>query len=202
MHRMFSSTARARSLLLMLGALLVAERVFAATPVSKLGSAKEDEAPMEILPLPAQPDARATSSPTAVPDAVFWRAVLWAFEPTPVEVRAQAIEDLGLLGDPRALNVLAQYVTDANPIYARAALRAVSLMRQARAEDILCNVARHPAVPEPLKVFAVEALTLQNTASAISFLRQVAAGPEFSNALRAAARAALNEVPRARGGSL
>ncbi len=195
---MFFTTALARSLLLMFAAMLLSQSAWAASPgsASKLGSAKDTDGPMETSPRPIQPGAR------AVPDAVFLRAVLWAFEPAPVEVRAQAIEDLGLLGDPRALNVLAQYAVDPNPMFARAALRAVSLIRHARAEDILCNVARHPTVPEPQKLAAIQALVLQNTPSAISFLRGVASSTELSSAVRGAAQMALNDVPRERGGSL
>ncbi|HEY0880491.1 MAG TPA: HEAT repeat domain-containing protein, partial [Archangium sp.] len=76
-----------------------------------IGSSKEDE------PCPAP------SSVTSGADLAFIRAVQWAFEPSPPEIRTQAIEDLGLLGDARSLNLLAPLTLDANQVYARAAVR-------------------------------------------------------------------------------
>ncbi|MBL9039867.1 MAG: HEAT repeat domain-containing protein [Archangium sp.] len=154
-------------------------------PASTLGSTKEDDE----LPTPSGPGA----------DIALLRATLWAVEPAPLEIRVQAIEDLGLLGDPRVLNLLAQLVVDPNPAIARAALRGVSLLRHPRAEEILGNVVRHPSLPEPLKLQALELLPLQNTASAITTLTQVVNG-KYSWALQGAARKALTEVPAARGG--
>ena len=124
---------------------------------------------------------------------------MWAFEPAPTEIRVQAIEDLGLLGDPRALNVLAQFALDPNPAFARAGVRAVALMRHPRAEEILCNVIRHPTLPEELKVLALKLLPMQNTDSAIRFMQAVM-GNTYPWALQNAARIALSEVPRTRGG--
>lgn len=138
--------------------------------------------------------AAAPRAPEA-PAAALMRAVLWAFEPAPIEIRIQAIEDLGLLGDPRSLNVLAQFVLDPNPHLARAGVRAVALFKHPRAEEILCNVTRHPALPEELKVLALQYLPMQNSASAIRFLRQVTKGT-FASALKGAARGALLEVPQ------
>ncbi len=165
---------------------------------SALGSAKEDDAGfLEML----RPASAAVPRVAAMSDVAFMRGVIWAFEPAPPEIRTQAIEDLGLLGDPRALNVLAQIALDPNPQFARAAVRATGLMHHTRAEEILCNIVRHPTLPEALKVQALELLPLQNTGSAIRFLNQVVGGG-FSYAVQGAARTALSEIPKARGGLL
>ncbi len=126
-----------------------------------IGSAKEDE------PCPATRDAAAA-------EVAFVRALTWAFEPAPAEIRAQAIEDLGLLGDARALNPLAQLSLDPNPAVARAAVRAVGAIRHPRAEEILSNVVRHPSVPEAVKQLAMQLVPCQNTFTALRFVHRVA----------------------------
>lgn len=142
---------------------LAASTTLAAGPARRpaaIGSAKEDE------PCPAPKDVGAR-------EVAFVRAVTWAFEPAPPEVRAQAIEDLGLLGDARALNPLAQLSLDPNPALARAAVRAVGAIRHPRAEEILSNVVRHPSVPEAVKVLAMELVPCQNTFTALRFVHLV-----------------------------
>lgn len=129
-----------------------------------IGSAKEDE------PCPDKP---ATSGA----DLAFLRALTWAFEPAPLEIRGQAIEDLGLLGDARALNPLASLTLDANPAIARAAVRAVANLRNPRAEEILANLVRHPTAPLATKQQALSLLPYQNTPTALRFIHYIARQP-------------------------
>lgn len=151
-----------------------------------LGSTKEDE--------PQRPPP-----PAAKPDVALLRGVLWAFEPAPSEIRARAIEDLGLLGDSRALNPLAQLATDPNPAYARAAVRAVALIPHPRAEEILCNVVRHPNLPEAVKLQALDLVPFQNTDSAVRFVRRVARSTAFPQSLQQAAARLAADLPPERG---
>ncbi len=158
-----------------------------ATPPSKaIGSTKEE--PELVCPAP----------PTN-PDVGLMRAITWAFEPAPLEVRTQAIEDLGLLGDPRALNPLAQLCLDPNPLLARAAVRAIAAMRHPRAEEILSNVVRHPTVSEQVRLRALELLPYQNTWSAIRFVTTLAQTPNVSAAVGVQARRMADELPRRPG---
>jgi HEAT repeat protein len=150
----------------------------------KLGSmADEDEA----VPTPVKPGDDA--------DRALLRGMLFCFEPAPTGIREIAVEDLGLLGDPRALNALAQLLMDPNPAVQSAALRAVSLIRHPRAEEILTNVVRHPTLSSRLKLAAIDDLVFQNTDTALTFLARVARGPNFDFALQTEARRALAEVP-------
>ncbi len=136
--------------------------------------------------------------PVAGQDLALLRGLVWSFEPNPAEIRSIAIEDLGLLGDARALNPLAQLVVDPNPMVQVAALRAVALMRHPRAEEILCNVVRHPQLPEKLKLRALDWVVFQRTATSQTFLQQVSTGPSFSRALQNQAKLLLNDVSRVR----
>jgi HEAT repeat protein len=153
-------------------------------PASALGDPKEDE--------PAPPGA-ALSVPVAKcsADLAFTRAVLFAFQPAPTEIRVLAVEDLGLLGDPRALNLLAPLLFDLNPAVQAAALRAVSAFASSRAEEILSNVLRHPLVSEALKRQAIPALVFQRSPSARQTLAWYAEEVTTSPPLRSAARNAL-----------
>ncbi|MDP1828663.1 MAG: HEAT repeat domain-containing protein [Archangium sp.] len=148
-----------------------------------IGSAKEDE------PCPA-PKPGATG-----PDLAFLRGVSWAFEPAPLEIRGQAIEDLGLLGDPRALNPLAAMSLDANPAIARAAVRAVANIRHPRAEEILSNLVRHPTAPLATKQLALSLLPFQNTATALRFIHATARQPTGSYELLQLARTLSASLP-------
>ncbi len=150
-------------------------------PKKAIGDARDD----------LQPLSRCSSGP----DTTLVRALEYAFEPAPVEVRAQAIEDLGFLGDQRALNALAQLCLDPNPVLARAAVRAVGAIRAPRAEEILANVVRHPTVPETTKLKALELLPFQNSWSSIRFVSQVARWGPVTNVVLAARRLAI-ELPR------
>jgi HEAT repeat protein len=171
---------------------LSATLAFAARPASMLGSAKEDDVPAPVV--------AKTAPVNQGSDAAFMRALQWAFEPNPTEIRAQAIEDLGLLGDPRALNFLAQLALDPNPVLSKASVRAVALIKNPRSEEILCNIVRHPTLPEALKLQALQSLPMQNSDSALRFLQHVTAS-QYSATLQGAARSALYEVPRSRGGA-
>jgi HEAT repeats len=159
--------------------------VFSAGP-KKLGLSKEDECT----------EAKAPATAQASKDRALSLALLWALEPAPLEIRTQAIEDLGLLGDPRALNALAQLSTDFNPLIARAAVRAVGLMRHERAEEILSNIVRHPTIPEGIKVAALSQLPFQNTWRAIRTIRQLAStGSNNPAQLNALVRQLASELP-------
>ena len=172
-----------------LAGLVVVGVAFAAPVKMKgLGSPREDEPePEKVAP-----------APFFEADLALLRALLWALEPAPTEIRVIAVEDLGLLGDPRALNPLAELLVDPNPAVQAAALRSIAAMRYPRSEEILTNVARHPTLPERLKLNAVDLVLFQNTPSAIMFLKQVARGTAFNFNLQNAARRALAEVPPAR----
>lgn len=144
-------------------------------------------------------DARDELEPPAQhaggPDTTLVRALGYAFEPTPVEVRALAIEDLGFLGDSRALNALAQLCLDPNPALARAAIRAIGAIRNPRAEEILSNVVRHPGIPEATKLKALELLPFQNSWTALRFVSQVARSTPVTNVVLFARRM-LTELPQ------
>ncbi|MBX7116248.1 MAG: HEAT repeat domain-containing protein [Myxococcaceae bacterium] len=158
---------------------------------SSLGNAKEDSAPGDaVVALNGLP------RPTEAPDVALLRGLIWSFEPNPAEIRSLAIEDLGLLGDTRALNPLAQLVVDPNPMVQVAALRAVALMRHPRAEEILCNVVRHPQLSEKLKLRALEWVVFQRTPTSQTFLQQVSTGPSFSRALQNQAKLLLNDMKK------
>lgn len=146
---------------------------------------EEDDEPVKAPVASAQNEA----------DLALLRALLWALEPAPTEIRVIAVEDLGLLGDPRALNPLAQLLVDPNPAVQLAALKSIGALRYPRSEEILTNVARHPTLPERLKLSAVDAVLFQNTRSSIVFLKQVARGTAFTFNLQNAAKRALAEIP-------
>lgn len=132
-------------------------------PAAVIGSAKEDE------PCPA-----VAVAPIAGEDLALLRGLQFAFEPAPAEIRSQAIEDLGLLGDPRALNALAVLTLDANPALAKAAVRAVALFHHPRAEEILSNLVRHSQVPLSTRQQALALVPFQNTVTAVRFVHFVA----------------------------
>ena len=151
---------------------------------SAIGSAKEDE------PCPAPKSTGTTGA-----DLAFLRGVTWAFEPAPLEVRGQAIEDLGLLGDIRALNPLAALSLDANPAIAKAAVRAIASMRHPRAEEIQSNLERHPTAPLATKQVALSLLPFQNTATALRFIHATARQPTGSYELLQQARSLSAVLP-------
>lgn len=163
-------------------------------PASLLGSGQEE-------PERAPPPAPAPKPlPTGPSEQAVLRAVLWAFEPAPLEVRVQAIEDLGLLGDPRALNPLAQLAIDPNASLSRAAVRAIASIRHPRAEEILRNVVHHPTALEPTKAYAMELVVFQNTSSALRLVNAVARATTYPGSVLAAARRIAPELPVRPGG--
>ena len=158
----------------------------AAVPAKRglaIGSSREDE------PCPARGTA------TGGADLAFLRGLTWAFEPAPLEIRGQAIEDLGLLGDPRALNPLAALTLDANPAIAKAAVRAIGTLRHPRAEEILSNLVRHPTATLITKQLALSLLPYQNTATALRFIHAVAKQPTGSYELLQQARTLSAALP-------
>jgi len=132
--------------------------------------------------------------PAASRDVALLRAILWAFEPAPEEIRVLAIEDLGLLGDPRALEVLGSLLGDPSPRIQAAAVRAVRAFPSPRAEEILTSLVRQGAAREELRADAIEALAFQRSPSSIQFLRSVFAGAAYGARLQAAARRALEHA--------
>lgn len=137
--------------------------------------------------------ARGSAKPNA--DLALLRALTWAFEPAPTEVRVLAIEDLGLLGDPRALNALAHLSLDGNLAVAKAAIRAIGAIRHPRAEEILRNIVLHPSVAEPAKAYAMQLVPLQTSRSALRFVRHVASSATYPGGVLAAARRMQGDLP-------
>ncbi|MBZ4414045.1 HEAT repeat domain-containing protein [Myxococcus faecalis] len=166
--------------------LLVAGLLLAAAP-ARPPAAQARPATESTRPAP-EPSAPA---PQAVPgdDAAFLRALLWAARPAPEEIRAIAVEDLALLGDPRALDSLAIHLWDPNPRTQQAVLRAVALFQHPRAEEILGNVVRHPRMPDALKIQALNGLIFQRTASARRTLQDATTDARLTSAVQNAARA-------------
>ncbi len=164
-------------------------------PASLLASGGQEDAEPAPVPAPAPKPLQ-----TGASEAAVLRGVLWAFEPAPLEVRIQAIEDLGLLGDPRALNPLAQLAIDPNVSLSRAAVRAVGAIRHPRAEEILRNVVHHPAATEATKALAMELLVYQNTPSALRLVNTIARATNYPGAVLAAARRSVAELPQRRPG--
>jgi hypothetical protein len=162
---------------------LFAQTALSAPPKKAIGNV-HDEFPLDP---PAPPRG---------PDAALLRALGFAFEPLPPEVRVQAIEDLGFLGDPRVLNPLAQLCLDPNPAFARAAVRAIAVFQHPRAEEILSNVIRHPNIPATVKLRAIELLPYQNTWTSIRLVFQIARSATVNDVVLAARRLAA-ELPQA-----
>lgn len=164
---------------------------------ASLGSSRDDDE----LENPFSVDFRGVTVPQVEADQALFRGLLWAFEPAPREVRVLAIEDLGLLGDPRALNSLAHLVIDPDPAFQLAALKAIRAIRSPRSEEILMNVVRHPTMPERAKLFALTALLYQNTAAALWFIYEVARNPAWGQSLNGTARTLMQELPRRQAGT-
>ncbi len=148
-------------------------------------------------------EAPKAASVTALPgkDVALLRGLLHATEPNPMEVRSQAIEDLGLLGDTRALNPLAGMIFDPNPVIWQSALRAIGAIRHPRAEEILSNIVRHPSLSEAHKLKALEYLVFQNTNSALRFIASVQRTTTLPLGVQNLGRRIMLEVPLARGGT-
>lgn len=126
-----------------------------------------------------------------------------AFEQGPEEIRVLAVEDLGLLGDPRALDAIATLVLDANPRVQAAAVRAASQFTTLRATQILENVVRHPRLPQELKEQALRALPFQRRPRVKAFLAAVANAAAYNPALRKIAREGHSafDAPNAQSGA-
>jgi len=106
-------------------------------------------------------------------DTALLRALLAAFEPAPEEIRVLAVEDLGLLGDARVINALADFALDPYPSVQLAAVRALRSFQHPRAEEILANLVRHPRPSEAVKLAALEGLVFQRTRSAQVLLESI-----------------------------
>ncbi|MCP3161798.1 HEAT repeat domain-containing protein [Myxococcus qinghaiensis] len=136
-----------------------------------------------------EPSSAASAPVPSADDTALLRALLWAARPAPEEVRAIAVEDLALLGDPRALDSLATHLWDPNPRTQQAVLRAVALFQHPRAEEILGNVVRHPRMPDALKIQALNGLVFQRTSSARRTVQDAAADSRLTSVVQNAARA-------------
>jgi HEAT repeat protein len=158
-------------------------------PSQSLGSPKQEEPAAAAPSKSCPPQAPCPRCPDA--DTALARALAWVADPAPEEIRAIAVEDLGFLGDPRALNTLALLILDPSPAVQMAALRAVRSFTAPRAEEILANVVRHPYPTEQVKVFAVESLAFQRTPTARQFLEHVRDGAQYSTRLQAVAKQTL-----------
>lgn len=182
---------------MLLALLLLAAAPPSARPANTLGNAKEVEPPPAEVKAPAAPAAQPTPpaapAPAPCPDAdtALARALAFAAEPGPEEIRVIAIEDLGFLGDARVLNPLALFMLDPNPAIQQAAIRAVRLYPHPRAEEILSNLIRHPFPSEAAKALAVDSLAFQRTRSAQRFLEHLRDTPQYPSRLQNAARQAL-----------
>jgi HEAT repeat protein len=143
----------------------------------------------DAAPAPTPDPAPAAAPPAPSPDTVLLRALLWAHEPSPEEIRVMAIEDLALLGDARALDALGALVWDPNPRLQAAAVRAIALFQHPRAEQLLADVVRHPSLPEPLKLQALGGLLFQRTATARATVVELARNPRASPTVQSAALA-------------
>jgi HEAT repeat protein len=135
----------------------------------------------------AQEAAQSAASGPLGADAALLRGLLWAAEPAPEEIRTIAIEDLALLGDPRALNPLVAYLWDPNPRIQAAALRAIALFQHPRAEEILSGIVRHPKLADALKIQALDGLLYQRTASARATVEAASRDPRQPLAIQSAA---------------
>jgi HEAT repeat protein len=134
---------------------------------------------------PASP-ASASTSPIGA-DAALLRAILWATQPAPEEIRTLAIEDLALLGDPRALGPLSALLWDPNPRVQQAVVRAVALFQHPLAEEILTSVVRSTRLPDALKIQALDGLLYQRTPSARATVETASRDPRLPLALQSAA---------------
>lgn len=132
-------------------------------------------------------------------DLSLLRALLYVLEPAPREVRIIAVEDLALLGDPRALDALAHLVFDRDPEVAVSAVRAVTHFQHRRAHEILSNVIRHPTLTEELKQIAVEALPFQDGPRSRQMLIEIYTSTSWPARLRHAARNTLERMAAADG---
>ncbi len=124
-------------------------------------------------------------------DAALGRALVWAFEPNPEEIRLMAIEDLALLGDPRALDGLLLLVRHPRGRIQGTALRSISRFQTPRAEQILTEVVSSADFPEPLRLMAVDFLVYQRTPSAKAFLASVQKDFRYGYKFREGAQKAL-----------
>ncbi|MCE9672473.1 HEAT repeat domain-containing protein [Myxococcus stipitatus] len=161
----------------------------APAPTTRGRPAPPPQAPAR--PAPAPPAAQ--PSPPANEDTALLRGLLWAARPSPEEIRAIAIEDLALLGDPRALDSLATLLWDPNPRTQQAVLRAVALFQHPRAEEILGNVVRHPRMPDSLKIQALNGLVFQRTATARRAVQDAVTDTRVTPAVQNAARAVVSQ---------
>jgi len=138
-----------------------------------------------VAAAPASP-ASATAAPMGA-DAALLRGILWATQPAPEEIRTLAIEDLALLGDPRALGPLSALLWDPNPRIQQAVVRAVALFQHPLAEEILTNVVRSTRLPDALKIQALDGLLYQRTPSARGTVETASRDPRLPLALQSAA---------------
>lgn len=174
-------------LLLMAPAALAQRAPTVATPTPEAAPAAA-QAPA-ATPAPATTPAPA-STESAAPgsaDQALLRAILWANDSAPEEIRVIAIEDLALLGDPRALGPLSALLGDSNPRVQSAAVRAVALFQHPRAEEILVSVIRSTRLPDALKLQALDGLLYQRTASARATLESSSRDPHLPLAVQSAA---------------
>lgn len=120
-------------------------------------------------------------------DPALLRGILWATDSTPEDIRAIAIEDLALLGDPRALSPLSALLWDPSLRIQTAAVRAVGLFQHPRAEEILTSVVRSSRLPDSLKIQALDGLLYQRTPSAKATVESASRDPRLPLVVQSAA---------------
>lgn len=138
-------------------------------------------------PALAQGASAPSESAPVGPDQALLRGILWTTEPAPEEIRTIAIEDLALLGDPRALSPLSVLLWDPNPRIQAAAVRAIGLFQHLRAEEILSSAVRNPRLPDAVKIQALDGLLYQRTPSARATVETASRDPRLPLAIQSAA---------------
>ncbi|MDQ3262975.1 MAG: HEAT repeat domain-containing protein [Myxococcota bacterium] len=138
--------------------------------------------------------AQQPSPAPSLEDTALLRAILAAYQPAPEEIRVLAVEDLGLLGDPRVINLLADFALDPYPAVQLAAVRALRSYQHPRAEEVLANLVRHPRPGEAVKLAALEGLAFQRTRSSLVLLESIQADSRHGVRLQSFAREFLSRA--------
>lgn len=125
-------------------------------------------------------------------DVALARALVYAFEPAPDVIRTFAVEDLALLGDPRALEPLGHLTLDPSPDVQTAAVRALGRFDHPRALELLAELVERSPRPLPLKLEALAALRYQRSTRARTLLLRLSNARNVEPPLREAAQSLLS----------
>lgn len=170
-----------------------------AVSTTALAQAKEKKRPASVLKGDDDDEPQKQATPKVDPgpalcgdaDRALGLGLSYAFEQAPEEIRVLAIEDLGLLGDPRALDAIASLVVDSNPNVQSAAVRAAASFTTLRAAQILENVVRHPRLPVELKEQALRSMPFQRKTRVRDFLVAVTRSGAYPPPIRRVAQESL-----------